>query len=114
MIRRGPEATGLLGGKVTMRISPLRALRRARVLVPALFVLTLIVSSAARAQTTVPADAAAPGAADALGPVKILDVKEINSGDTAWMLVSAGLVLMMTAPGLALFYGGLVRRKNVL
>src|SRR5204862_1645948 len=89
-------------------------LRRARVLVPALFVLTLIVSSAARAQTTVPADAAAPGAADALGPVKILDVKEINSGDTAWMLVSAGLVLMMTAPGLALFYGGLVRRKNVL
>src|SRR5687768_2011213 len=38
----------------------------------------------------------------------------INSGDTAWMLVSTGLVLMMTAPGLALFYGGLVRRKNVL
>src|SRR5436190_19921914 len=38
----------------------------------------------------------------------------VNSGDTAWVLVSAGLVLMMTAPGLALFYGGLVRRKNVL
>jgi ammonium transporter, Amt family len=36
------------------------------------------------------------------------------SGDNAWMLVSAALVLMMTAPGLALFYGGLVRRKNVL
>src|SRR5260370_24031014 len=37
-----------------------------------------------------------------------------SAGDNAWMLVSAALVLMMTAPGLALFYGGLVRRKNVL
>ena len=39
---------------------------------------------------------------------------EVSSGDTAWMLVSSALVLMMTGPGLALFYGGLVRRKNVL
>jgi Amt family ammonium transporter len=38
----------------------------------------------------------------------------INSGDTAWLLTSAALVLLMTAPGLALFYGGMVRRKNVL
>lgn len=38
----------------------------------------------------------------------------INSGDTAWILVSTALVMFMTAPGLALFYGGLVRRKNVL
>src|ERR687884_165348 len=37
-----------------------------------------------------------------------------SGGDNAWMLVSAALVLMMTGPGLALFYGGLVRRKNVL
>jgi Amt family ammonium transporter len=37
-----------------------------------------------------------------------------SAGDNAWMLVSAALVLMMTCPGLALFYGGLVRRKNVL
>ncbi len=37
-----------------------------------------------------------------------------SSGDNAWMLVSCALVLMMTGPGLALFYGGLVRRKNVL
>ena len=37
-----------------------------------------------------------------------------SAGDNAWMLVSATLVLMMTGPGLALFYGGLVRRKNVL
>jgi len=38
----------------------------------------------------------------------------INTGDNAWLLVSAALVLMMTAPGLILFYGGLVRQKNVL
>src|SRR4051812_22866181 len=38
----------------------------------------------------------------------------INAGDTAWMLTSSALVLMMTGPGLALFYSGLVRRKNVL
>src|ERR1700687_3422383 len=36
-----------------------------------------------------------------------------SAGDNAWMLTSAALVLMMTGPGLALFYGGLVRRKNV-
>jgi Amt family ammonium transporter len=39
---------------------------------------------------------------------------DINFGDTAWILVSTALVMSMTAPGLALFYGGLVRRKNVL
>ncbi|HEY8247481.1 MAG TPA: ammonium transporter [Hyphomicrobium sp.] len=38
----------------------------------------------------------------------------LNSGDTAWMLVSTALVLMMSVPGLALFYGGMVRKKNVL
>ena len=39
---------------------------------------------------------------------------QFNSGDIAWMLTSSALVLMMTAPGLALFYGGLVRKKNIL
>ena len=38
----------------------------------------------------------------------------LDKGDTAWMLVSSALVLMMTIPGLALFYGGLVRKKNIL
>src|SRR6185436_790224 len=37
-----------------------------------------------------------------------------TAGDNAWMLTSSALVLLMTGPGLALFYGGLVRRKNVL
>lgn len=40
--------------------------------------------------------------------------QSVNPGDNAWMLTSAALVLMMTGPGLALFYGGLVRSKNVL
>src|SRR3954470_20987774 len=38
----------------------------------------------------------------------------VNSGDTAWILTSTALVLLMTVPGLALFYGGLVGRGNVL
>ena len=37
-----------------------------------------------------------------------------SAGDNAWMLTSAALVLLMTGPGLALFYGGLVRKKNIL
>ena len=41
-------------------------------------------------------------------------VATINSGDTAWMLTSSLLVLFMILPGLALFYGGLVRSKNML
>lgn len=41
-------------------------------------------------------------------------IPTINSGDTAWMIVATAFVLLMSVPGLALFYGGLVRRKNVL
>ncbi len=51
----------------------------------------------------------APAAAPAAPPAPTLD-----SGDTAWMLTSTALVLMMTVPGLALFYGGMVRKMNVL
>jgi len=43
-----------------------------------------------------------------------LAADELNTGDTAWMLTSSLLVLMMTIPGIALFYGGMVRKKNVL
>ncbi|MFP6897931.1 MAG: hypothetical protein VCA38_15110, partial [Roseibacillus sp.] len=42
------------------------------------------------------------------------EVATLNTGDTAWMIVAGVLVLLMTLPGLALFYGGLVRAKNVL
>jgi Amt family ammonium transporter len=65
----------------------------------------LTAATSSWAQTAVTAvTAAAPAAA---APV-------VNSGDTAWVLISTALVLLMTIPGLALFYGGLVRRKNVL
>jgi ammonium transporter, Amt family len=55
------------------------------------------------------AAAAAPPSCDA----KTLTNCSPNSGDTAWMLTSVAIVLMMTIPGLALFYGGMVRKKNV-
>ena len=47
-------------------------------------------------------------------PAWAQDVATVNTGDTAWMLTSTALVLMMTIPGLALFYAGMVRKKNVL
>src|ERR1041384_31978 len=57
-----------------------------------------------------------PGAPALPAPVPAASAPQakIDKGDTAWMLTSAALVLMMTIPGLFLFYGGLVRRKNVL
>jgi Amt family ammonium transporter len=51
---------------------------------------------------------ALPALAEDAGPPKL------DSGDTAWMLASTALVLLMTVPGLALFYGGMVRKKNIL
>src|SRR5256886_2779677 len=61
-----------------------------------------------------PAAAAAPAAPPAPTKPELIDGAKINSGDTAWMLASTALVLLMTIPGLALFYGGMVRKKNVL
>ena len=52
---------------------------------------------------------ATPLSAQAIG-----EIVQNDTGDTAWILTSSALVLMMTLPGLALFYGGLVRAKNVL
>ncbi|MGE0798405.1 MAG: ammonium transporter [Lautropia sp.] len=59
------------------------------------------------AQAAPAADAAPAAAAEAATPT-------LNSGDTAWMLTSTMLVILMTVPGLALFYGGLTRSKNML
>ncbi len=58
--------------------------------------------------------AAAPAAPPAPTKPELIEAAKINSGDTAWMLTSTALVLLMTIPGLALFYGGMVRKKNVL
>ena len=86
-------------------------------------------AGAAPATTAAPTtgDAAAPAApaatpeaapAAAAAPAAPLDAHatalKLNSGDTAWMLTSTGLVLLMTIPGLALFYSGMVRKKNIL
>jgi Amt family ammonium transporter len=54
-----------------------------------------------------------PAAASTTEP-SVVTNGQINSGDTAWMLTSSALVLMMTIPGLALFYAGMVRKKNLL
>ncbi len=59
------------------------------------------------------ANAPAAAAATPTEPV-LVAVDKISAGDTAWMLTSTALVLMMSIPGLALFYGGMVRKKNVL
>jgi Amt family ammonium transporter len=64
-------------------------------------------AAAAAAAAPAAADAAAPTAEAAPAPVP-------NKGDTAWMLTSTALVLLMSVPALALFYGGLVRKKNML
>ena len=63
---------------------------------------------------------AAPGLALAaiiltiMTPDAALAADQLNSGDTAWIITATALVLFMTLPGLALFYGGLVRSRNVL
>ncbi len=65
-------------------------------------------------------EAAAPAAVPAVAPATEPTAapapvaQKLDSGNTAWMLTSSALVLFMTIPGLALFYGGMVRRKNVL
>ena len=98
-------------------------LKRVRGLLPALL-LCLALAVPAIAQTPPPAAPAAgaptpgdntPGAttpADA--PAAPAAEAKVDTGDTAWMLTSTALVLMMTIPGLALFYAGMVRKKNVL
>ncbi len=69
-------------------------------------------TSPAAPTSAVPDAAAAPAAAPAAA-TPAADAK-VDTGDTAWMLASTALVLMMTIPGLALFYAGMVRKKNVL
>ena len=70
-----------------------------------------VVASAPAASASAPATAAAPASAAASTPTI---VETVNKGDVSWMLVSTALVIMMSIPALALFYGGLVRSKNML
>jgi ammonium transporter, Amt family len=94
----GAGATQLLAEEEEMnswRLLP----RRAGVGLAAALAAIVAPLAMALAQTAAPATATAP---------------KLDTGDTAWMLTSTALVLMMTIPGLALFYGGMVRRMNVL
>ena len=68
----------------------------------------------ASAPVAAPDAAASPAAAGAAAPAAAPAPPKIDTGDTAWMLTSSVLVLMMTIPGLALFYAGMVRKKNIL
>lgn len=72
----------------------------------------LAIGAAAQPSNGTASPADAPAAQIAKLQQAVADAK--SSGDNAWMLMSSALVLMMTGPGLALFYGGLVRKKNVL
>ena len=86
------------------------------------FVLFVAASAACGQVTTPDADAPAlpvPSAVVAAAPAALVAptlvaASTVNGGDTAWMLTSSALVLLMTIPGLALFYSGMARRKNVL
>ncbi|MEO6748157.1 MAG: ammonia channel protein, partial [Casimicrobiaceae bacterium] len=79
-------------------------------------------TAAPGAAPAVTAPVAAPGAGVAAraptattpAPATAAPAPKLDSGDTAWMLTSTTLVILMTIPGLALFYGGLVRSKNML
>src|SRR5262245_55325928 len=73
------------------------------------FVLALCLQGTGVAWAAEEASSAAPPP-----PAPVIDAFGLSNADTAWMLVASALVLMMTAPGLALFYGGLVRKKNIL
>ncbi|GEO81237.1 ammonium transporter [Pararhodospirillum oryzae] len=86
----------------------------------------LLMGNAAWAQDASPAESAAEAAAEALGAAAdvvaetaqavaaVATEPSLSAGDTAWMLTSSVLVLMMLVPGIALFYAGMVRKKNVL
>ena len=71
-------------------------------------------ASGAFAQAAAPTDFSKASTSEKLTQLEQRVTAAQSSADNAWMLVSAALVLMMTGPGLALFYGGLVRRKNTL
>ena len=98
---------------------------RLRGLLPALLLCLALAVPALAQSTATPAPAAAnpqPGTdaqptaapAEAAPATPAAPEPKVDSGDTAWMLASTALVLMMTIPGLALFYAGMVRKKNVL
>ena len=102
-----------------MKIHPFSGLKsrwHAATLALLVGLVAVLAASAGFAQDMAPAADAAIGqavAADAV-PVEEASAPAFDSGNVAWMLTSTLLVLLMVVPGLALFYGGMVRSKNVL
>ena len=90
---------------------PARVIRLAQVL--SLFPLAMLTGVGVLAQAPA-VGSQAPATQAQIAALQTAVANAQSAGDNAWMLVSAALVLMMTGPGLALFYGGLVRRKNML
>ncbi len=91
-----------------MRIDMRRVGQAALWALPLVVLALPVLAQSAGGDAAAGTSAAAPGAPAAAAEAKI------DTGDTAWMLTSTALVLMMTIPGLALFYAGMVRKKNVL
>src|ERR1700677_656061 len=98
----------------------MRRFSRMGVLLGVLMLLTTasLMGGLARGQTLGQADTATADRLAALEKSSAAQAAAVaaaqSAGDNAWMLASSALVLMMSGPGLTLFYGGLVRRKNVL
>jgi Amt family ammonium transporter len=91
-----------------MKENPIVSLRSKSLFALAAFLWLVCGSITTLAQTS------APSLESRLAKIEAAANSAQSAGDNAWMLISAALVLMMTGPGLALFYGGLVRKKNVL
>src|SRR6185312_8218519 len=115
-----PARTRFEGRASMKQLFAMLALAAALVVAPAHAQDKAATPDAAPAATS---SAAAPAVAAATAPVAasaaptaptLVAADKISSGDTAWVMTSTALVLMMTIPGLALFYGGMVRKKNVL
>ena len=112
---------GRAGGKTGLsnHIMPFGSWLRAKLitagcsLILALVMNSTVIDLSLAQAPPVPAATTAPGAAPPACDAKVQEKCTPNPGDTAWMLTSVALVLMMTLPGLGLFYGGMVRKKNV-
>ena len=120
-LSRGPSAHALAGAFATLllALAPLQsrtALADEPAAAPPAAAAPAAAAPAAAAPAAAPAPAAPAAAAPAAAPTApfLTTFDKISSGDTAWMLTSTALVLLMTIPGLALFYGGMVRKKNIL
>ncbi|MEB0136976.1 ammonium transporter [Actimicrobium sp. CCC2.4] len=108
-------ASFLAAGALLLAVGFAPAAVAADEVAPAKVEAAVVAAPAADAPAPVAATAAAPAAGELAVPAAPAAAAPVpNKGDTAWMMVATCLVILMTIPGLALFYGGLVRSKNML